>query len=879
MFETLCLDRPATAAPAAYILDLGEVAPGDASLVGRKAFHLATLIRSGFDVPPGFCVTTEAFRHCQAAGRGEPVLPVALREVIVAAWRRSGLNMAAVRSSASEEDGEDASWAGIFPTVLPVTSEGEMLAAVEACFRALQEPSVELYRSAREQGRQPPAMAVLVQSLIDAEAAGVAFTANPMTGDRDEIVINAVPGLGEPLSAGRISGDVFVVGRDGTVKSASITAKPFMLTWEGEIALPRDRAEQRALTDNEAAVLARLATRVERVFGRPQDIEFAIASERIYLLQARPITGLPGEEPISDIEIETYLASERARLATRVEALRRQGRLKGADAIFSNGNVGELLPTPTPMSFGLFRTIFADSGGAIATGRRMLGYRLDETSAEGLYELICGQVTFNVEIDARTFDIGLPIDIDSILSSIADDHARASYPEFGLYAQAMSLAEAIATHGEAEGRRRHSALWQFHCAMRKAARTISRRYRSEIEPVLRRSFEPVESRFLASGNAALLALFQQRIDHLRQFSCVWFVAAARLGFYFADMVRWRLEHHLGEPALAQKLFQGLEGSLITRQAIELENLAQGRITREAFLRAYGHSSTNELEISLPRLSEEPRNIERLLHDLAVSGRQPGDEFQAQQHHRRDAERDVRRRLEAQGVSTTDLRAFFADLRLAQRFLPLRETIKHTYTGEYRVLRETLREINRRLGWKDGDIFYLDPSEISGCFQSRESLAALVSQRRRQRKIAALLAGQQRVPPVVFASDTGALGSRPKAHQSRRLKGVPVAPGSATGLVRVLDDTGGEPWGRKAMRGDEIIVARSANLGLAPLMRMAAGLVVEVGGVLAHAACQARESGIPAVVLAGATSILQEGMAITIDGATGRIDLIEELAAS
>ena len=496
------LHRPASDVPATFILDLGEIAPGDALLVGRKAFHLATLSRSGFDVPPGFCITTEAYRYCQAAGHGEPVLPAPLREVIVAAWRRSGLKLAAVRSSASEEDGEDASWAGVFPTVLPVTSEGEMLAAVEACFRALHEPSVEQYRSARERDGRPPAMAVLVQSLIEADAAGVAFTANPMTGARDEIVINAVPGLGEPLSAGRISGDVFVVGRDGTAKSASITAKPFMLTWEGEVALPRERAEQRAITEAEAAALARLATRVERVFGCPQDIEFAIASERIYLLQARPITGLPGEKPISDSEIENYLASERARLATRTEALRQQGRLEGADAIFSNGNVGELLPTPTPMSFGLFRTIFADRGGAIAAGRRMLGYRLDETSAEGLYERICGQVYFNVEIDARTFDIGLPVDIDSILSSISEDHARASYPEFGLYAQAMSLAEAISAYGELEGRRRHAVLWQFHAAMRKGARDIYRRYRSDIEPTLRRSLEPVRPSLLTSEDAA-----------------------------------------------------------------------------------------------------------------------------------------------------------------------------------------------------------------------------------------------------------------------------------------------------------------------------------------------------------------------------------------
>jgi len=399
-----------------------------------------------------------------------------------------------------------------------------------------------------------------------------------------------------------------------------------MLTWEGEVALPRDRAEQRAITEAEAAAVARLATRVERVFGCPQDIEFAIASGRFYLLQARPITGLPGEEPIGDAEIETYLASERARLATRVETLRRQGRLKVADAIFSNGNVGELLPTPTPMSFGLFRTIFADHGGAIAAGRRMLGYRLNETSAEGLYELICGQVTFNVEIDARTFDIGLPIDIDSILSSMAEDPARSSYPEFGLYAQAMSLAEAISAYGKSEGRRRHDALWQFHAAMRKTARDIYRRYRRDIEPILCRSLDPVQPNLLTSEDAALLAFFRQRIDHLRQFSCVWFVAAARLGFYFADMVRWRLERNLDDSELAQRLLQGLEGSFITRQALELENLAQGRITLEAFLRAYGHSSPSELEISMPRLSEDPRNIERLLHDLAASGRQPSTEF-------------------------------------------------------------------------------------------------------------------------------------------------------------------------------------------------------------------------------------------------------------
>ncbi len=662
----------ATLAPSAstdLIRDLAGVGPGDAALAGRKAFHLATLMRHGFDVPQGFCVTTEAFRQCRAACRGELVLPPPLREAIVAAWRRAGLRVAAVRSSASEEDGREASWAGVFPTVLPVSGEEELLAAVEACFQALHAPEAEHYRRSCKRGHQPPAMAVLVQSLVDARAAGVMFTANPVSGARNEIVINAVPGLGEPLASGRVSGDVFVVCRAGSVKSASVSAKPFMLTREGEVALAPAQAERRAVTEDEVAALARLAVRVEAVFGCPQDIEFAIGGGRIHVLQARPVTGPAEGMAIGAGEAGRYLDFERARLKCRVDTLRRQGKLRGSDVIFSNGNVGELLPTPAPMSFGLFRTIFAGRGGAITAGRRMLGYHLDEDATGELYELICGQPYFNVEIDAGTFNIGLPSGIDSILASIAGQPDRANYPEFGLYCQGLSLADAVARYG-ADGPRHHAVIRRFHTAITRTAHAVRRRYPAEIEPLLRRSLEPARPSEICASNAELLAAFQRRLDHLQQFACVWFVVAARLAFYFADMVRWRLEQHLGDSKLAAPLFQGLDGSLITAQALDLENLAQGRITRDAFLRTYGHSSANELEISLVRLAEDPQAIERLLHDLAVSGRRPAGEFHEQQRRRRALQRELRGRLAAAGTSAAGMRALFADLRLAQTFLPL-----------------------------------------------------------------------------------------------------------------------------------------------------------------------------------------------------------------
>ncbi len=239
--------------PEDLIRDLADIGVDDAALVGGKAYPLAILMRRGFTVPRGFCVTTEAFRLAGGCEDREIRLPKLLRELIVAAWRRTGIAAAAVRSSATEEDGRNASWAGIFPTALPVEDEQALLAAVERCFRAVHDPETKLYRSLAANGVRP-AMAVLVQELVDAEAAGMVFTSNPVNGARDEIVINAVPGLGHPLAAGTVTGDTFVVGRDGTIKTQTVAVKPFRITRHGEIPVPPERWELPAVADNAVSV-------------------------------------------------------------------------------------------------------------------------------------------------------------------------------------------------------------------------------------------------------------------------------------------------------------------------------------------------------------------------------------------------------------------------------------------------------------------------------------------------------------------------------------------------------------------------------------------------------------------------------------------------
>jgi len=860
------------------IRDLADIGVDDAALAGGKAYPLAMLMRQGFTVPKGFCITTEAFRlagDCHVPG-GK--LPDFLLDLIVATWRRAGIAAAAVRSSATEEDGRTASWAGIFPTTLPVGDEHALIAAVERCFRAVHAPETSIYRSLAANGSRP-AMAVLVQELVDADAAGMVFTSNPVSGARDEIVINAVLGLGKALASGRVTGDTFVAGRDGTIKTQSVSAKPFRITRRGELAISPEHWELPALTTQAVAALAKLAVDIEATFGCPQDIEFALADDCISILQARPITGLRRDND----EVKAFVGRERRRLKKRVDAMRRQGRLTATDAVFSNGNVGELLPTPTPMSFGLFREIFAGDGGAIVTGRRALGYKLADDSAVGLYELICGQPYFNLEVDVATFDVGVPLEVDSIIRRVGDDPNRANYPEFGLYQQTFEANQSELRDGNVKespcDESSRNIVRRFHESMVSAGQSVLDRFAGEIEPRLRKAVAEARQQLDADLSVPeLVSVIGRRIDRLKRGSCVQFVIAARLAFFFAEMVRSRLSHHTGDPGLTPRLLQGLEGSRITEQALDLERLASGQITREAFLENHGHLAANELEISLPRLAEDTSVLDCLLNDLATSGRRPGDDFQQQQRRRREAEMELQQRLLHAQLTAEDAAQLLSDLRLAQAFLPLRETVKYYYAAEYAVIRSLLLRLNRALDWQQDDIFYLQPDEIPRCTTAAGKLKQRIARRRREHRLAGRMARQYRLPAVVFSSRLHEIGARHDLPSAQQLAGTPVAPGSAIGVVRLYDCANGAA-ALKDMHGDEIIVARSANLGLAPFLRMAAGLIVEVGGVLAHAACQARESGIPAIVLPNATLTLRDGMAVRLDGDIGLVELLEASGAA
>ncbi|MCC2274763.1 hypothetical protein LKL35_04820 [Streptomyces sp. ET3-23] len=258
-----------------YIQPLDRVRLADTPQVGRKAAVLGELASAGFPVPDGFAVRADALEHILTAAPddGTPVveviagaaLPPGLDAELAAAYELLGAGPVAVRSSGADEDGGEASFAGQFDSVLGVQGAEALVAAVRRCWASAFSERITAYRGGQAAGR----VGVLVQRMVPAEAAGVAFTVNPVTGAADEIVVSAVRGLGDKLMEGTATPDEWTV-RDGAAEHRS----------GAEEALPAERV----------LAVAALAEKVAAHFGTPQDIEWAVADGAVALLQARPVT-------------------------------------------------------------------------------------------------------------------------------------------------------------------------------------------------------------------------------------------------------------------------------------------------------------------------------------------------------------------------------------------------------------------------------------------------------------------------------------------------------------------------------------------------------------------------------------------------------------
>lgn len=282
------------------IVWLGESNCNDVSLVGGKAANLS-LLAAEYPVPPGFCLTTSAFDSWKAEGGSE--VPREIYRLISESYSRlaelSGTESpsVAVRSSAIDEDGASASFAGQHDTYLNITAVDPVTDAIQSCWNSLTNDHALEYRRQQGLSSEGLSLAVLVQLLIPADASGVVFSANPITGSRDESIINASWGLGESVVNGTVTPDTYIVrSSDVSIIESEISDKEVMTVpidnGTTEVNVPEDKRSLPVLNENQIKQTINLALSLQATMGWPVDVEWAFRGSDLYLLQCRPITTL-----------------------------------------------------------------------------------------------------------------------------------------------------------------------------------------------------------------------------------------------------------------------------------------------------------------------------------------------------------------------------------------------------------------------------------------------------------------------------------------------------------------------------------------------------------------------------------------------------------
>ncbi|HEX9118048.1 MAG TPA: PEP/pyruvate-binding domain-containing protein [Anaerolineae bacterium] len=887
-------------------------------LVGGKGANLARLGRAGLPVPGGFLITTQAYlaylaanelaariadilSEAQAAGGAfaeaahsireaftHGTMPDALRDEIAAAYAGLDRPPVAVRSSATAEDLPDLSFAGQQDTYLNVVGEPGLLKAVVDCWSSLWTERAIAYRARNAVAQGDVALAVVVQRMVDSEASGVLFTANPLTGLRTETVIDATIGLGEALVSGRVEPDHYVVDvSTGQITARSLGAKTLSIRGQaggGTAVVAEAAATNQALPDPQILNLASLGRRVADLYDAPQDIEWAWAGDTLYLLQARPITSL---YPLPDGMAPDPLM-----------------------VMFSFGGMQGMLDPVTPIGREMIRQIIV--AAARLPGMRLTGQtqRAVLTAGERLWmnvtslmrnrigrRIIPGVISFldpalRPEVAALMNDPRLKPGRQTISRRAVFQLARFLFP----------LAGNVLLNLSSPDRRRRKIVGcgeqvldqaRARCAGLSGDPKARLAQLAGLIPGFVEQQVPRAFKLFVSGVASGMASFNllrtlagsldRSVSGGAGGSPTWQARALEITLGLPnnpttemDLALWQVSQQIRHDPTSRAAFQGRTAAELAAayEAGTLPDAAQQAFA--GFLARYGGRGLAEIDLGRPRWSEDPAHVMGVVEGYL----QIGDLAQA-------PDAVFARRAAAAGVVATEMVAAIRQTRagwLKSRLLrfaisrtrglmSLRESPKFMAVRLFAIFRQELLGIGRALA-EAGELDR--PDDL--CFLTFSDLAAyaggdladvrdLVAHRREvyRREL------QRRQIPRLLLSDGRAYyeGIQAPAAGDGSIAGSPVSPGSAEGTVRVVLD----PRHAGLLPG-EIMVCPGTDPSWTPLFLTAAALVMEVGGMMTHGAVVAREYGIPAVVgVDRATQRLQTGQRVRVDGSTGQITVL------
>lgn len=877
--------------------------PRKAVLFGGKARSLATLARAGFPVPAAFAISSEVMldalattlspdemperilsaqardvsdvRLAAIAGkvREAPIPKNALEAIrrFHAALRAEGASAVAVRSSALREDEDARSAAGLFHSILGITTDAALERAVREVWASLYAPRVISYLRALGVTDRA-ALGVVVQALVPADAAGVLFTVNPLSGDDGELVVNAAFGLGGPVVDGRVSPDTVRIDKAtrfvrDRVLGEKATALRFSVekgAYEEDV--PEADAARFVLDERAISALADLGVRIEGHFGDARDVEWAMVGSTIFVLQARPVTALkkPPVRPGA-----RRLAADRAR------------------TVWSNLNVGEALPgVATPFTWSILSG-FSDLGFRRAFGA--LGCVVPKDAE--LVGNFRGRIYLNM---SEFFAIGSQVPGLSpklLLSLGGGDEAeqleidRAGVGSAGFWARLpMTTARYFR-----ENFRLTERVQVFEDDFRQDVRRIdSIDFRLLSATALHRTLIDVE-RLLDSSGQVLLNVYGNLLASVVALRGLVNVArGVEAESAMRDLLTGLLDVDSAGPGIA--LYRIAEVAardapalayLGSKEpdALRVSEIPAGptRLVFEEFLDQYGDRGAREAEIAEARWREDPTlpfatirmhlrkgaDTTPLAKGAASSGPTRVEERQ----------REVRARAEALLENAVP---FFARapirrlLALVQHFVRLRERLRGHVVKVLGLFRAVALDASRRMlalepGVGEGGAFFLGIDELHAVLRGEaHGVASLIQSRRLQFERDRALPD----PPDTFVGFPPPLAALDGTNE---LRGVGASRGRAIGRARVLRSS----HEAGLLEAGEVLVSHHADVGWSPLFLAAGALVTDLGGALSHASVVAREFGLPAVVnVKVGTRMIATGDLVEVDGDRGVVRVIE-----
>jgi rifampicin phosphotransferase len=847
---------------AEYVLGLKSCTPERSTLVGGKARGLHGLLELGMPVPPGFAITTAAYRDFIRANDLQPVLdellegagtPESDRRISAAIERRFmgagfaknlaaqirdayaelGEGPVAVRSSAVAEDTDVASFAGQQETYLWVIGAEKVVRHVVRCWASLYTPQAIAYRARHRVAPEAVAMCVIVQRMVSATAAGVLLTIEPVTGDRGQIYIESAHGLGEGVVRGDVGSDRFWVRKRDLeptrVENGGQTHAYQYDEGAGEMKrteLDVERRRSLSVSTETIKGLAELAARVEEAHGRAMDIEWAVDDRgEVYLLQARPETVWSNRRPM-------------AAPGTDHDVLHHPTR---ADSWWTTANVGETIPgVPTPLSWSMWGLV-----GELSIRRcfRTIG-ALTRAEAEApdapedrLVSIFYGRAAFHLNLlcewgDRIPTTSGRAV-AEQLCGFVPPDYvSRRAWRHYPRAMTRMSIplftAHRLArlTHTEMDG------YWGPSVA--RAARADE----AEARGLLREAFD----RFLTVA--------------YRQ--CVVVFGAVQPAY---DLLE-RISRQAGVES--QPLMIGLGNHEEAAVVIDIWECSRGRLDVDTVLARHGYHGPSEGEMSSVCWREDSSPVLRLIERYRELD-DSADPALA------EAERARRRELSEAELLARTPRHLRPLVRLALVFtarnIPLRGAIKVALVQASDAARAAARRLGEVLAARGllddpSDIFYLSIDELRAGLPHEATTLVAARRAHRERYLQLDLANHWRgtAQPIEPAVDPDA----------EALEGIGASPGRIEARVRVVAD----PTDPSVQSG-EILVARDTDQGWASLMFLSGGLIADIGGVMSHTAVVARELSIPCVVATRqGTKLLRTGDLVRLDGGSGRVEILE-----